>query len=325
MPSEATQARSHTKRTKPPPDPRRSEVRRIVILVSVFVVGPALLLLLVGVLVLAFGSVLRDYFFGVLILGLVLAIMAGIAATFVCLKREANLARLQTDFVSKVSHDLRTPLTSIRMFAETLQLGRAKSQQMSQQCLDALSTESARLSAMIDRLLGWARMEAGKRQYRAEACRPSDIIDEAMAAFEPQRITEPVQLEIDVPSALPEVFVDRSSIVEALLNLLQNAHRYTKDDKRIQVRCRHEQRSAMLAIFVDDNGPGIAKREQHRVFDMFYRAEDPLKRNLAGTGLGLAIVQHIVRGNGGSVSVESELGHGSSFRILLPIASATGL
>lgn len=324
MPSPGTQPRPQTKRIKPPPDPRRSEVRRIVILVSVFVVGPALLLLSVGVLVLAFGSVPRDYFFGALILGLVLAIMAGIAATFVCLRREANLARLQTDFVSKVSHELRTPLTSIRMFAETLQLGRAKSREASQQCLDVLSTESARLSAMIDRLLGWARMEAGKRQYRAEVCRPSDIIAEAMAAFEPQRITQPVHLEVDVPSTLPDVFVDRSSIVEALLNLLQNAHRYTDDDKRIQVRCRHEQRSTMLAIFVDDNGPGIAKREQHRIFEMFYRAEDPLQRNLRGTGLGLAIVHHIVRGNGGAVSVESELGHGSSFRILLPTAAAIG-
>ncbi|HEY5955247.1 MAG TPA: HAMP domain-containing sensor histidine kinase, partial [Polyangiaceae bacterium] len=290
----------------------------------VFVVGPALLLLSVGVLVLAFGSVLRDYFFGVLILGLVFAIMAGIVATFVCLKREANLARLQTDFVSKVSHDLRTPLTSIRMFVETLQLGRAKSQETSQQCLDVLSTESARLSAMIDRLLGWARMEAGKRQYRAEVCRASDIIDAAIAAFEPQRITHPVELDVDVPSDLPDVFVDRYAIVEALLNLLQNAHRYTEDDKRIQVRCVYQQRSATLAIFVDDNGPGIAKREQHRIFEMFYRAEDPLKRNLSGTGLGLAIVHHIVRGNGGAVSVESDLGHGSSFRVLLPTAAVVG-
>lgn len=324
MRSEGSQIRPHAKYVTPLPDPRRSEVRRIVILVSVFVVGPALLLLPVGVLVLAFGSVPRDYFFGVLILGLVLAIMAGIAATFVCLKREANLARLQTDFVSKVSHDLRTPLTSIRLFAETLQLGRAKSQEMSQQCLDVLSTESARLSAMIDRLLGWARMEAGKRQYRAAVCRPSDIIDEAMAAFEPQRISEPVQLDVDVPAGLPQVFVDRSSIVEALLNLLQNAHRYTESDKRIHVRCRHELRSAMLAIFVDDNGPGIAQREQHRIFEMFYRAEDPLKRKLPGTGLGLAIVQHIVRGNGGTVSVESELGRGSSFKLLLPTAATVG-
>jgi two-component system phosphate regulon sensor histidine kinase PhoR len=314
----------HSERTRTPHDPRRSELRRIVILVSVFVVGPALLLLSVGVLVLAFGSVPRDYLFGVLILGLVVALMGGSAATFVCLKREANLAKLQTDFVSKVSHDLRTPLTSIRMFVETLQLGRAKSQRMNQQCLDVIATESARLSAMIDRLLGWARMEAGKRSYRAELCRPTDIVAAAIAAFEAQCLSHPVQLELDLPPELPSVFVDKDSMVEALLNLLQNAHRYTGDDKRIQVRCRYEPRAAKLGIFIDDNGPGIPKREQHRIFEMFYRAEDPLKRDLAGTGLGLAIVQHIVRGNGGSVSVESEVGHGSSFRVLLPTAEATG-
>jgi len=301
------------------PDPHLTEVRRLIILVTVFVVTPTVLLLSVGVLILVFGRAIHDYVFGILILSLVLTIIVGTIATFTYIKREASLAKLQTDFVSKVSHDLRTPLTSIRMFVETLQLGRAANPDTHQQCLDVLSTETARLSMMIDQLLGWARMEAGKRVYHPETCQLSDLVDAALAAFEPQRLTHPVELERDVPKDIPRVLVDRTAIVEVLINLLNNAHRYTGQDKRIRVCCRHESNSTVV-IAVEDNGPGIAKREHRRIFEKFYRAEDPLKRDLPGTGLGLAIVQHIVHGNGGHVSVESELGRGSSFRVVLPAA-----
>jgi two-component system phosphate regulon sensor histidine kinase PhoR len=301
------------------PDPHLTEIRRLIFLVTVFVVTPTLLLLSVGVLILVFGRAIHDYVFGVLILSLVLTIIVGTIAMFVYIKREASLAKLQTDFVSKVSHDLRTPLTSIRMFVETLQLGRAVKPETRQQCLDVLSTETARLSMMIDQLLGWARMEAGKRVYHPQACQLSDIVDAAIAAFEPQRLTHPVDLERDVPQDLPGVIVDRAAIIEVLISLLNNAHRYTGHYKRIRVRCRYES-SSTVVIAVEDNGPGIAKREQRRIFEKFYRAEDPLNRDLPGTGLGLAIVKHIVHGNGGNVSVESELGRGSSFRVVLPAA-----
>lgn len=320
----ATQAALHSNPRSPVeaiPDPRLAEIRRLVILVTVFVVTPTLLLLSVGVLVLVLGRAIQDLVIGVLILGLVLTMIAGIMATFAYIKREASLAKLQTDFVSKVSHDLRTPLTSIRMFVETLQLGRAADPHNHQQCLDVLSTESARLSMMIDQLLGWARMEAGKRVYQPEKCQVSEIVDAALAAFEPQRIAHPVLLERDIPPCIPNVLVDRGAIVEVLLSLLQNAHRYTSEVKRIAVRCSEGSRAGTVVIRVEDNGPGIAKRDQARIFEKFYRAKDPLNRGLQGTGLGLAIVKHIVRGNHGQVSVESEIGRGSTFRVVLPAAT----
>ena len=301
-------------------DPRQTEIRRLVFSVTAFVVIPTLLLLSVGVLVLVFGSATQDYVFGALILGLVLTMIAGIMAALVYIRREASLAKLQTEFVSKVSHDLRTPLTSIRMFVETLQLGRARDPDNRQQCLDVLAQETGRLSTMIDRLLGWARMEAGKRVYSLERHRVATVVDAAMAAFESQRITHPVELERHVPHDLPEVMIDHSAMLEALLNLLHNAHRYTGQDKRIAVRCEAVARPAGVVIAVQDNGPGISKRHHRRIFEKFYRAEDPLNRDLQGSGLGLAIVQHIVRGHGGSVSVDSEVGRGSVFRIVLPAA-----
>jgi signal transduction histidine kinase len=134
-------------------------------------------------------------------------------------------------------------------------------------------------------------------------------------------MTHAVELERSIAEGIPAVFVDRGAMVEVLLHLLHNAHRYTGDEKRIRVRCERGAHADTVAICVEDNGPGIAKCEQLRIFDKFYRGEDPLKRDLAGTGLGLAIVKHIVRGNGGTVSVESDIGKGSSFRILLPAAA----
>ncbi len=313
--------RRHPPRMDAIPDPRMTELRRLGVLVTAFVVTPTLLLLSVGILVIAFGRLFQDYVFGVLILGFALAILGGIAATFAYIMREAGLAKLQADFVSKVSHDLRTPLTSIRMFVETLQLGRATEPDTRQQCLDVLATETARLSMMIDQLLGWARMEAGKRVYHPDICQVSDVVDAAIAAFEPQCLAHPVQLKREIPAGIPNLWVDRDAMVEVLLNLLQNAHRYTGEEKQIAVRCSYNVGSANVDIRVEDNGPGIAKREQVRIFEKFYRAEDPLKRDLQGTGLGLAIVMHIVRGHHGQVTVESEIGHGSSFRVAVPIAS----
>jgi two-component system, OmpR family, phosphate regulon sensor histidine kinase PhoR len=311
----------HPPRADAIPDPRLTELRRLGILVSVFVVTPTLLLLSLGILVLVFGNTTHEVIFGVLILGLVLTMIGGIAATFAYIMREASLAKLQADFVAKVSHDLRTPLTSIRMFVETLQLGRVHEPDTYQQCLDVLATETARLSMMIDQLLGWARMEAGKRVYHPDICHVSDVVDAAVAAFGPQRLAHPVSLVLEIPANLPAVLVDRDAMVEVFINLLQNAHRYTGDDKHIAVRCSHDSGSNSIVVRVEDNGPGIAKREQVRIFEKFYRAEDPLKRELQGTGLGLAIVKHIVLGNRGQVSVESELGRGSTFRVELPVVT----
>ena len=136
-----------------------------------FVIVPAALLLTVGVLILVLGSATREYVFGVLVLAAVSTTIIGVIATLTVLYREARVSRLQTDFVNKVSHDLRTPLTSIRMFVETLQLGRLPEPERQREALSVIALETARLSALINRLLDWARMESGKRSYALEPVR----------------------------------------------------------------------------------------------------------------------------------------------------------
>src|SRR5512136_1049705 len=159
-----------------------------------FVVVPAALMLTVGILILVFGSQARDIVFGVLILALVATTLIGGFAVLVVLYREAYLSRLQTDFVNKVSHDLRTPLTSIRMFVETLQLGRLQDPARQAEALEIISDETARLSALINRLLDWARMESGKRSFQLRRQRVEEVVDAALQAFEPQRLAGGTEL-----------------------------------------------------------------------------------------------------------------------------------
>src|SRR6266496_4395886 len=141
-------------------------------------------MLIVGILMLVYGSVPRDYLFGVLILALVATTVGGSAATLAVLYREAEVARLQTDFVNKVSHELRTPLTSIRMFVETLQLGRLQDPDRQREALEIVAEETARLSGLINRLLDWARMESGRRSYQLRHHKVAPIVDAALQAFE---------------------------------------------------------------------------------------------------------------------------------------------
>lgn len=227
-----------------------------------------------------------------------------------------RLARLQTDFVSNVSHELRTPLTSIRMFVETLQMDRARDPQQTKECLDLLASETERLSAMIERMLNWARMEAGRRDYSLLPVRISVVAEKAVQAFRAQRLAgPPVDLVVDVPQSLPEIDADADALAEAVLNLLSNAFKYGGEGNRIVLRGWAEADEAILEVA--DQGEGIAPRDRKRIFDKFYRAEQLLSRNTDGIGLGLSIVRHVVEGHRGRVECDSEPDKGTKFRIHL--------
>ena len=299
-------------------DLQRRKLRRLMMLVSLFAFLPSGLLLTVGVLILVFGHATKDLVFGVITLGLTVTLLGGVAATVLYVRRESSVAHLQTEFVNKVSHDLRTPLTSIRLFVETLQGGRLHDPEKIQQALDTIATETARLTNMIDRLLGWARIEAGKRVYRPQPHPAREVVEAALQAFEPQLLTAAdVKLLTHIADDLPSVSVDLPAMSEALLNLLQNAFHYTGPHKVITVRC--VRRGTQVVISVGDNGPGIPKHEHRRVFEKFYRlTRDDLARQPQGTGLGLSMVHHIVRAHDGMTTVDSEVRQGATFTILLP-------
>ncbi|MFY2556515.1 sensor histidine kinase [Corallococcus terminator] len=259
--------------------------------------------------------------YGVLLGLFYLTLTFGVVYTGRVLYREARLSRMKTDFVSLVSHELRTPLTSIRMFIETLALGRLKDPAQMQEVLTLLTRETERLSVFIERVLDWSRIESGRKVYQREPMPVMDVVDTAVAAFRAQRLEGGVDLKVEVAEGLPPVDVDKDAVAGALLNLLQNAYKYSgPKDRRIELSARRSGRWVDLAV--EDNGVGIAPKERKRIFERFYRVDNLLTRKTDGSGLGLAIARRIIEAHGGRIAVKSEPGHGSRFTIHLPVQKA---
>lgn len=291
--------------------------RRIVLFLVVLVIVPSVLLSAVGVIMLVVGEERLNLILGILILCFTSAVISGVVLAWVFVRRETKLSELQADFVSKVSHELRTPLTSIRLFTETLAMRRGNAD-VEARCIEALTRESRRLQDLIDRLLDWGRMESGRRQYSFTPTNMSQIIEEAINAYEPIRERRQVELEVFLDERVDEVVCDKGAIKDAVVNLLSNAYKYGGEVPKITVRVALDDDT--VRISVADNGMGISRREHKRIFDKFYRIDDRLSREREGSGLGLAIVQHVVRAHGGHVEVDSDLGRGSTFTIVLPLA-----
>jgi two-component system phosphate regulon sensor histidine kinase PhoR len=299
---------------------QRMGYRRIVQLLVYLVIIPAALLLSLGIVMMFLREYQLNLLMGILIVSFVAWAVTGVILVWVFLRREANLSELQADFVSKVSHELRTPLTAIRLFAETLDRKKDDPETV-EKCIRALDSETEKLSRRIERLLDWGRMEAGRRLYDLRPESVGDIVRGALDAFAPVRTDGAIELDCNIDEHLPMVLADRGAIIDALLNLLSNAHKYGGTPPKIRV---HAGRAPKNRIFIEvtDNGEGIPRPEHRRIFEKFYRIDDRLSRKREGSGLGLAIVNHIIRGHKGSVAVESTPGKGSTFRISLNAVTA---
>ncbi|HET7292043.1 MAG TPA: HAMP domain-containing sensor histidine kinase [Vicinamibacteria bacterium] len=232
-------------------------------------------------------------------------------------QREMHLSRLKSDFVANVSHELKTPLALIRLFAETLELGRVPSDDKARQYYRVINKESQRLTQLINNILDFSRIEAGKKEYRFAPTDLARVVHEVVDAYRFQIEQQGFALELDVPEGLPEIAVDKEALGQALINLLNNAIKYSRDDKRIRIAVRVEKER--VSICVADRGIGIEMSEQKKIFEKFYRAEDSLVHDTKGSGLGLSLVRHIMEAHGGSVQVESAPGSGSTFTLSLPI------
>ncbi len=285
---------------------------------SIFVIAPAVALVVVGILVLAFRRETVDTTLGILILSFCTALFVGAISLMVSLKRTADLSQLQLDFLSKVSHEFKTPLTSIRIFTETLAEERPLTDEQRAHCLRMLERETGRLDTMIGRLLDFGRMEAGRMTYERQPESIESVIDIALQAFEPIRLRDGVHLSTSLAADLPKINGDRTMLAQAVLNLLQNAAKYGGEDKQVRLECVADRGRIRLAVA--DRGPGIPRRERRRIFDRFYRIDDRLNRRQEGSGLGLAIVRHVAQAHGGQVTVRDRAGGGSEFAIQLPAA-----
>jgi two-component system phosphate regulon sensor histidine kinase PhoR len=291
--------------------------RRIVILLVSLVVVPTFLLVSLGVILLSLGEAQLNLLMGILVMALSGAAVTGVILVWVFVRREANLSRLQSDFVSKVSHELKTPLTSIRLFTETLALRRGDPS-AEEKCINGLERETTRLQELIDRLLDWGRMESGRREFVIRDTDLKSILDNALDAFETYRQSRSIDLQVVLPSDSVRVRADRGAVSDALLNLLTNAYKYGGDPVKISVSVEEGER--FVKVKVQDNGAGIPAVEHKAIFQKFYRVDDRLSRQREGSGLGLAIVKHVMKAHKGRVELESHPGKGSTFSLLVPRA-----
>jgi signal transduction histidine kinase len=250
-----------------------------------------------------------------------MAMLAGVMALGVffvarAAAREVRLAELKSSFVSSVSHDLKTPLALIQLFAETLELGRLKNTDRATEYYRIINSEARKLTRLIDNLLDFSKIEAGLRRYKREPRDLTEVTQGVLASLESQfrhnQFTVTSRLKAPVP-----VLIDREAAEQALENLLSNAMKYSPENRDIVVEVVPEGEYGVVRV--SDHGVGIPMRLQRRIFRKFYRVQTDAGSGPQGTGLGLAIVDHVMRGHGGFVRVDSEPGRGSTFALYFPL------
>jgi signal transduction histidine kinase len=233
-------------------------------------------------------------------------------------QRVADEAR--NAFITQVTHELRAPLTNIRLYTEQAIEDGEQDPEMRGRCLNVISEEARRLEGIVTDMLSVAEIEAGTMNLRKDDVRLEMLIESLKADYSGLAGEKNITLEFKLPPKLPVIHADRDKIGLALHNLVNNALKYTPDGGRVEVKV--DVKDGNMIIEVVDSGIGIAEADIGQIFERFYRANDPKVSAVTGSGLGLALAREVVRLHGGDIQVESEVGKGSTFSIVLPALSA---
>jgi signal transduction histidine kinase len=260
---------------------------------------------------------------GLVIAILVLAIALGSWLIVADLNRQLTLARQKTDFVSNVSHELKTPLTSIRMFSELLAEGRVTDPAKERSYLEIITAETARLTRLINNVLDFARMERGETKYKFQKCDIARVAEETAASYRPHLQAGGFEFDCELPDCPILVNGDPDALAQVIVNLLSNAEKYSDTRKEIVMRVRRQGAPLPHAeVQILDRGLGVPKGCEEKVFEKFYRAHDSLSSGIQGSGLGLTLARQIARAHGGEVLYEARPGGGSCFSLRLPLSTA---
>ena len=253
-----------------------------------------------------------------LIGGAVLIILAGLAFLAIAIRRERRSNELKSEFISNVSHELKTPLSIISMFGEMLARGRTKSPEQASEYAEIIWRESVRLGRLIDNVLDFSKIERGMGVYEFAPADPGEVVERAIELVNRRVAAADMTLDVQLAPELPEVALDANAYTLAVLNLIDNAIKYAADGKKIELKLARA--GDRLVLSVRDWGPGIEPEEQVRIFERFYRARAMRLKPIRGSGIGLALVQHIARAHGGDVTVTSTPGEGATFELWLPVS-----
>jgi two-component system phosphate regulon sensor histidine kinase PhoR len=248
-----------------------------------------------------------------------IVVIAGLFVILVAAERERKLSNLKSDFVANVSHELKTPLSLVRMFGELLQSGRVENDEKRRQYLQIIVSESERLGALIENVLDFAKVERGKAAYEFSSGRVGEVVSRAVEACRVRAEREQVALELSVAEGLPTVDLDERAIEIAVINLVDNALKYAPDGELVSIAV--SQQAGKIEIRVTDRGSGIPLEDRRRIFERFVRGKTAFGKQVRGSGIGLALVKHIAEAHGGSVWVEDAAPHGSLFVLTLSATS----
>jgi two-component system phosphate regulon sensor histidine kinase PhoR len=263
----------------------------------------------------------RNQRLGVVLLS-VLMITTGTVLTWRMIGKELEVARMKAEFAANVSHELRSPITNIRLKGEFLQLGLVEEEEDLQNHYDAIVSESERLSRLVDNVLDFASIEQGAKKY---ALRPGDLLETIRMSVESSRYTmetRGIVMDLTLPDDLPAVDHDAEAIRQVIQNLISNASKYGEAGAWIGIECRYDEE--FVRVIVTDKGLGISEEELPQIFDRFFRSRDKAARRKKGTGIGLTIVRYIMEAHHGTVSVASEIGVGTAFTLHFPLPATAG-
>lgn len=255
------------------------------------------------------------YFYALIIV--ILALTLGVIMIARIMARELELARLKSDFVSTVSHEFRSPLTSIRQLSEMLHSGRVSSEERRNHYYGVILEQTERLTLMVSNILDLARIDERSFRLNCEYIRVEELLESIIARTGQIAGDEKLPVRLYVKDPLPVIHIDPEAITHVMNNLIDNALKYSGKSPEITVKVFHDENN--LFISVKDNGIGISEDETDRIFERFYRSGDELTRKIKGSGLGLSLVKELVEAHGGNISVMSEVDRGSMFTVRLPL------
>lgn len=245
-----------------------------------------------------------------------LLVIGGSFITLGVLSHERKLTEIKSEFVASLSHDLRRPLTSIRMFSEMLKSGTVPTEEKKREYYNIISNQSEQLTDLANNILDFARIERGRKRYEMKPEDITSVVQNAVDRFRSCIAQDAVKIELSAAPDIPPVKIDAEAVSRALTNLMSNAVKYSPSEKEVKVTVAKRHRS--VVIEVEDLGIGIPKKDQKKIFEKFYRVQQK-ETNVEGSGLGLALVKHTVLAHRGKVAVESRMGGGSKFTMALPI------
>jgi len=261
----------------------------------------------------------ENIFYGILLTFIVALMIIGAALIARDISRESEITRLKTEFVHNISHELKTPLTLIHLFGETLQRRDNLTDKERKECYEIITKESERLSHLINNVLDFSRIEMGRKEFTFKKDNIATVIRDTLESYRYHLEKKGFDIKTDIATNIPEIIIDGEAIASVLINLLSNAMKYSPKEKEVTVKLMRDGENALLQVA--DKGMGISPKETSKIFLRFYRSQNITASETGGSGLGLTLARHIIEAHGGLIQVESKPGKGSIFSVILPLSN----